>query len=92
MNRTEFVAHIAETQNITKGEAEKVVASFIGGVKTALAEGSSVQLVGFGAFEVKPQEERTGRNPLNGQPITIHAKNAVKFKVGEGLKNAANGK
>lgn len=92
MNRTEFVAHIASTQNITKGEAEKVVASFIDGVKTAVAAGASVQLVGFGAFEVKAQEAREGRNPLNGQTIQIPAKNVVKFKVGEGLKNAANGK
>lgn len=92
MNRTEFVAHISSTQKITKAEAEKVVASFIDGVKTAVAAGVSVQLVGFGAFEVKAQDERTGRNPLTGDAITIAAKNVVKFKVGEGLKNAANGK
>lgn len=91
MNRTDFIAHIAQTQGMTKGEAEKIVASFINGVKTAVAAGQSVQFVGFGAFEVKHQEARTGRNPLNGQQIQIEAKNVVKFKVGEALKAAANG-
>lgn len=92
MNRTELVASIAAQQNITKAEAEKVVASFIQGITAAVAAGQSVQLVGFGTFEVKHQEERAGRNPLTGDAITIAAKQVVKFKVGESLKNAANGK
>lgn len=92
MNRQEFIAHIADTQGVTKTEAEKIVAGFIAGVRSAVAAGQSVALVGFGAFEVKHQEARAGRNPLNGQTIQIEAKNVVKFKVGEGLKGAANGK
>lgn len=92
MNRQEFVAHIAQTQGVTKTEAEKTVASFIAGITSAVAAGQSVQFVGFGAFEVKHQEERAGRNPLTGTDITIAAKNVVKFKAGESLKNAANGK
>lgn len=90
MNRTELVASIAVQQSITKAEAEKVVAAFIQGITTAVAGGESVQLVGFGTFEVKHQEERAGRNPLTGDAITIAAKNVVKFKVGEALKKAAN--
>lgn len=92
MNRTELVAKIAEQQNTTKTEAEKIVAAFLQGITTAVKEGQSVQLVGFGTFEVKHQEARPGRNPLTGQTIQIEAKNVVKFKVGESLKNAANGK
>ena len=92
MNRTELVASIAAQQNITKAEAEKVVASFLQGVTTAVAGGQSVQLVGFGTFEVKAQEARAGRNPLTGEAIQIAAKKVVKFKAGEALKNAANGK
>lgn len=92
MNRTDFIAHIAQTQGVTKAEAEKTVASFIAGITSAVAAGQSVQFVGFGTFEVKAQEERPGRNPLTGEAITIAAKNVVKFKVGESLKNAANGK
>lgn len=92
MNRADFVSHIAQTQGVTKTEAEKTVASFIAGITAAVAAGQSVQFVGFGAFEVKHQEAHAGRNPLTGQTIQIAAKNVVKFKVGESLKNAANGK
>lgn len=90
MNRTEFVASIADQQNISKADAEKVVAAFVQGISTAVANGQSVQLVGFGTFEVKHQDERAGRNPLTGDAINIAAKNVVKFKVGEKLKAAAN--
>ncbi|WPJ72197.1 transcription factor 1 [Salmonella phage CRW-SP2] len=92
MNRTELVASIAAQQNTTKAEAEKIVAAFLQGITTAVKAGQSVQLVGFGTFEVKHQEARAGRNPLTGAALTIEAKNVVKFKVGESLKNAANGK
>lgn len=92
MNRTELVADIAAAHNITKTEAEKVVAYFLQGITTAVKNGQSVQLVGFGTFEVKHQEARAGRNPLTGDSLQIPAKNVVKFKVGESLKNAANGK
>lgn len=92
MNRQDFIAHIAQTQGVTKTEAEKTVASFIQGITSAVAAGQSVQFVGFGTFEVKHQEARAGRNPLTGAALTIEAKNVVKFKVGETLKNVANGK
>ena len=92
MNRQDFIAHIAQTQGVTTTEAEKTVASFIAGINSAVAAGQSVQLVGFGTFEVKHQEARAGRNPLTGAALTIEAKNVVKFKVGETLKNVANGK
>lgn len=92
MNRTEFVAHIATEQGITKTEAEKIVASFIQGITSAARAGQSVQFVGFGTFEVQHQEARAGRNPKTGETIQIEAKNTVKFKAGDSLKNAANGK
>lgn len=92
MNRVEFVASIAQQQNITKTEAEKIVAAFIVGVSEAAKAGNSVQLVGFGTFEVKDQDERNGRNPLTGEALVIPAKRVVKFKAGDTLKNIANGK
>lgn len=92
MNRQEFVAHVADIKGITKAEAEKIVNTFIEGITSAVKAGQSVQFVGFGAFEVKHQEARNGRNPLTGENIVIEAKNVVKFKAGESLKSAANGK
>ena len=47
-----------------------------------------VQLVGFGAFEVKKRAERIGRNPKTKESIKIPASKVPVFKPGKALKDA----
>ena len=47
-----------------------------------------MQLVGFGAFEVKERGERIGRNPQTKEEIKIPASKAPVFKAGKALKDA----
>lgn len=90
MNRSEFVAAIADKTGLTKKDADKAVAAFIETVTDALKSGDKVQFVGFGTFEVRQRPERTGRNPQTKQTITIPASKAPAFKVGNALKSAVN--
>ncbi len=90
MNKTELVAKISEKSELTKKDAEKALNAFIDSVTEALAEEDKVQLVGFGTFEVRKREERTGRDPRTGNPIKIPASNAPVFKAGKALKDAVN--
>ena len=53
-------------------------------------EGEKVQLVGFGAFEVKARAERVGRNPQTKETITIPASKTPVFKAGKALKDAVS--
>lgn len=57
-------------------------------ISAALAEGDKVQLVGFGAFEVKKRAERIGRNPKTKESIKIPASQVPVFKAGKALKDA----
>ena len=57
-------------------------------ITEALAAGEKVQLVGFGAFEVKERAARVGRNPQTKQEIEIPASRDPKFKAGKALKDA----
>ncbi|MBR2735037.1 MAG: HU family DNA-binding protein [Clostridia bacterium] len=90
MNRAELVAKIAEKSELTKKDAEKALASFISSVTEALKDGDKVQLVGFGTFETRKREARTGRDPRTGNPIKIPASIAPAFKAGKALKDAVN--
>lgn len=81
-----IVAHAAETVGITKKEAEAVVNATLEAITNALSEGEKVQLTGFGTFEVKHKNARTGRNPHTGEAISIPAKNVPNFKPGKALK------
>ncbi|MCI8711734.1 MAG: HU family DNA-binding protein [Ruminococcus sp.] len=90
MNRTEFVAAVAENAEISKKDAEKAVKAFIDVVADELKKGEKVQLVGFGTFEVSTRAAREGRNPQTGETMKIAACKAPKFKAGKALKDAVN--
>lgn len=90
MNKTEFIAAIAEESGLTKADATKAVKAFGDVVTAELKKGEKIQLVGFGTFEVSKRAERQGRNPLTGESMTIAASNVPKFKAGKALKDAIN--
>lgn len=90
MNRTEFVAAVAENAEISKKDAEKAVKAFIDVVADELKKDEKVQLVGFGTFEVSTRAAREGRNPQTGETMKIAACKAPKFKAGKALKDAVN--
>lgn len=91
MNKTELAAAIADQAGIAKKDAEKALSAFINITTDTLKKGESVQLIGFGTFEVAERAERQGINPATKQPITIAATKAPKFKAGKALKDAING-
>jgi len=92
MNKQEFVTYIAEQNKCTKTEAEKNIDMFTSSVIGAMGENNDISLVGFGHFSIAKVAERAGRNPRNGEAITIKAYNQAKFKVGQKLKDAVNQK
>ncbi len=89
MTKVELIEKMAKDAGITKAAAGKALASFIEGVTKALKKkDGKVTLVGFGTFSKVRRKARKGRNPQTGKPISIKARNAVKFKVGKKLKDA----
>ena len=87
MNKQELINAVAEKAGLSKKDAEKAVAATIDAVTDALAAGDKVQLVGFGAFEVKCRNARVGRNPKTKETIEIPASKIPAFKAGKALKD-----
>ena len=90
MNKTEFIAAVAEKAEISKKDSEKALKAFVDVVTEQLKAGDKVQLVGFGTFEVSERAAREGRNPQTGKEMTIAASKAPKFKAGKALKDMIN--
>ena len=90
MNKTEFIAAVAEKAEISKKDSEKALKAFVDVVAEQLKAGDKVQLVGFGTFEASERAAREGRNPQTGETMTIAACKAPKFKAGKALKDAIN--
>ena len=55
-------------------------------------QGEKVQLVGFGAFDVKERGVRMGRNTKTKKEIEIPASRVPQFKAGKALKEAVDKK
>ncbi|TAH54586.1 MAG: HU family DNA-binding protein [Treponema sp.] len=92
MNKAELVSAIAEETGLTKKESEAALKAFTGIVSNELKKGGSVQLVGFGTFDVGTRAARVGRNPKTGEELKIKAAKTPKFKAGKALKDLVNKK
>ena len=88
MNKAELIAAAAKKAGLSKKDAEKVVNATFEAITEALVAGEKVSLVGFGSFDIKNRAERTGRNPMTREEITIPASRTPQFKAGKALKDA----
>ena len=88
MNKTELIAAVAEKAGMTKKDAEIAVSATFAAITEGMIADGKVQVVGFGSFEVKKREARTGLNPKTLQKIEIPASKAPVFKAGKALKDA----
>ncbi len=94
MNKSELVDAVA--QNVGNGasrkQVEETLNAFVETVGQTLKNGDKVSLVGFGTFEARKREARTGQNPQTGQKIQIKATTVPAFRPGQGLKDVVAGK
>ena len=90
MNKTELINAVAEKAELSKKEAEAAVTAMIDAITGALVEGEKVQLVGFGALEVKARAEGAGRTPQTKETIPFPASKTPVFKAGKALKDAVS--
>ncbi|WP_409179094.1 HU family DNA-binding protein [Brevibacillus fortis] len=88
MNKTELIAKVTETTELTKKDSTKAVDAMLEAIADALKSGDKVSLVGFGNFEVRERAARKGRNPQTGEEIEIAASKMPAFKPGKELKDS----
>ncbi len=88
MNKTELIDSVAAKTGASKAKTAEMLDAMMASVKESLAKNESVQLIGFGTFEVTERAAREGRNPATGAAMKIAAKKVVKFKVGKALADS----
>lgn len=90
MNKKELVSQMAQKSGLTQKDTEKALDTFIEVVSASLEQGQSVQLIGFGTFEVRQRAARDGKNPRTGETIHMPAAKVPAFKAGKALKEKVN--
>lgn len=93
MNKAELIDAMVGNKSgqfESKAAAERALTTVLDAIKDGLKKDGSVQLIGFGTFQVKERNARTGRNPKTGEQMRIPASKSVGFKVGKALKEAVS--
>ena len=87
ISKTELVKELAETTGLGQKDVKTVVDAMLENVAGHLKGGDKVQLTGFGTFEVRERQARTGVKPGTTEKVEIPASKVPAFKAGKGLKD-----
>ena len=88
LTKAEIIESIKSiSPHISRDDIHIVIDSLFDELKGALADGKTIELRGFGTFEVKQRAARVGRKPGTDETIEIPAKKIPSFKAGKGLKD-----
>ncbi|MBI1850808.1 MAG: HU family DNA-binding protein [Planctomycetes bacterium] len=90
MNKAELVLAVQKQlgSDTSRTDAERSLNAVLSSLERGLKKDKQVQIVGFGAFNVKARPARTGRNPQTGAEIRIKASRTVTFRAGKELKSS----
>ena len=91
MNKLDLIQALKVSNNLSKSEAERIVALFFDKMADALAKGERVEIRGLCSFFVKEYMAFTGRNPKTGEKVKIKPKKLPFFKAGKELKERVDG-
>ena len=90
MKKTDLIDVIKENTGVSKKDAEKALNAVLDAIINAVAAGDKVQLSGFGTFEQRQRNARTGVDPRTGSSIDIPASKVPAFKAGKAFKEIVN--
>ena len=90
MKKSEWISRAAKNSGMTKKQVEQAYDALEDVLVEALQSGEAVQISGFGSFEVRTKEARTGRNPQTNEIIEIPASRRLVFLCGKKMKETIN--
>ena len=87
MIKIDIINQLVDQMGLPKTKAEKVVETFLEGIKEALIRGERVEFRGFGIFEVRPRKGGVGRNIRNNIEVPLRPGKSIRFRPGKGLRD-----
>ena len=87
MQKTDFIARVAEQTGTSKKVARQVIEAALDTIGQSLANDEKVVLTGFGTFELRTRQARRGVNPQTRLAMTIPASRTPGFSASNSLKD-----
>ena len=83
MTKSELIERLANINpRLTARDVDETVKAVLDAMTLALANGSRIEIRGFGSFSLNYRPERVGRNPKSGESVVVPAKYVPHFKAG----------
>ncbi|HSH24341.1 MAG TPA: HU family DNA-binding protein, partial [Massilibacterium sp.] len=82
MNKSELIHQVKRQVKMPKKDVALVIDTMLNTITDTLQKGETIQIMGFGSFEVRFLAARKGRNPKTGEEIQIKARKKAAFKPG----------
>jgi DNA-binding protein HU-beta len=86
MKKYDLIATLATDANTTQAQARIIIDGLVETILSTLKKEKRFAVSGLGVFHLVKRAKRVGRNPQNGEKLTIKAHNAIKFKPARSAK------
>lgn len=90
ISKADLVKTVAAEAGVSAKDAKTIIDAFLTVTETHLSQGDTVQITGFGNFEVRERKAREGVRPGTTEKIQIPASKYPAFKAGKTLKDSVN--
>lgn len=92
MSRKDLITNLKKKNSkLNNLVIEKILDNLTETIRSALIQGRSIEIRGFGSFRIKRIKEKyNARNPKTGKYIYVPEKNKVKFKASKNLNDIIN--
>ena len=88
LTKAEMVENIHDKLGVDRKDIHAIIDEFFEEVKTALADGRTIELRGFGTFEVRIRMGREkAHNPKTGETVSVEKHGVAVFRPGKELKD-----
>ena len=88
MNKADLIDQVASRTGLTKVAVAAAIEATMLTIIETVAQSESVTLSGFGTFEPKERQARTGRNPRTGELVPIPPRTVPVFRPGNVFKDS----
>ena len=89
VTKFDLVESVYENTSYDKKVVQTVIDSFLEEIKNSLKDSSTIELRGFGTFELRLRKgKESARNPKTGDKVSVAPHYVAAFRSGQDLKNA----
>ena len=89
MTQSQIIDHFVSTTSLNREQVTALFDELAALARTEILAGREFVLPGFGKLLRSQRQARQGRNPATGEPITIPAKESLKFRLARAMKQLA---